>query len=432
MSFKNLIFILVVGVFTSHNLWAASPDQVYQEEYVFLKNQLESLKKRRQETKISLSRTKENLEKSVYTLEQNLSSLESKSEILKTKLSHFAEDQASEEQSSKKIEVVLSQMDDFLSKRGVKAQDFKEKQQKFLDFLRQGSSQYYFTGSVYNQRGEEISGEIYNIGHVFSYFKTKKGFVPLASHPETSKLFFTSEALPNLNQEGLTLVNLKEGAIREKESFLSVVQAKLKAGGAVGYVIIFLGFLGIFVALIRYSLIQSYSDYNEEDVRKIVNDIQSGHVDAAKKHLYDLKVTPLNHFLDILISSRNRSDEAYESLVMDEIMKIQNKVSKYGPYLLILAAVAPLLGLLGTVTGMIGTFDMITLYGTGNPKLLSGGIKEALVTTQMGLIVAIPAILVGNYLSSKALKTVSRFEEVATIIPKESSNKKVKNDELSI
>ncbi len=64
-----------------------------------------------------------------------------------------------------------------------------------------------------------------------------------------------------------------------------------------------------------------------------------------------------------------------------------------------MAAVSPLLGLLGTVTGMISTFDVITEFGTGNPKLLSGGISEALVTTELGLIVAIPALLLGHLLS---------------------------------
>jgi biopolymer transport protein ExbB len=67
---------------------------------------------------------------------------------------------------------------------------------------------------------------------------------------------------------------------------------------------------------------------------------------------------------------------------------------------MVVAAVAPLLGLLGTVTGMIATFDIITEFGTGNPKLLSSGISVALVTTELGLVVAIPALLIGNLLSA--------------------------------
>ena len=65
---------------------------------------------------------------------------------------------------------------------------------------------------------------------------------------------------------------------------------------------------------------------------------------------------------------------------------------------MVIAAVAPLLGLLGTVTGMISTFEIITEHGTGDPKMLSGGISEALITTQLGLVVAIPMLLLGNML----------------------------------
>jgi len=69
--------------------------------------------------------------------------------------------------------------------------------------------------------------------------------------------------------------------------------------------------------------------------------------------------------------------------------------------LAVIAAVAPLLGLLGTVTGMISLFEVITRFGTGDPKLLAGGISEALITTEVGLIVAIPILLIHNYLRNR-------------------------------
>ncbi|HHB94297.1 MAG TPA: MotA/TolQ/ExbB proton channel family protein, partial [Campylobacterales bacterium] len=74
---------------------------------------------------------------------------------------------------------------------------------------------------------------------------------------------------------------------------------------------------------------------------------------------------------------------------------------------------APLLGLLGTVTGMIATFDMITEYGTGDPKMLSGGISEALITTMFGLIVAIPLLLIGNLISGWAQNIKDSMEQSA-------------------
>jgi len=79
----------------------------------------------------------------------------------------------------------------------------------------------------------------------------------------------------------------------------------------------------------------------------------------------------------------------------------------------VIAAVAPLLGLLGTVTGMIATFDVITEFGTSDPKLLSGGIAIALTTTQLGLMVAIPFLLLGNMLSGWAERIKDDMEAAA-------------------
>jgi biopolymer transport protein ExbB len=91
-----------------------------------------------------------------------------------------------------------------------------------------------------------------------------------------------------------------------------------------------------------------------------------------------------------------------ESIVYEAILQESGPLDRFGSAILVIASVAPLLGLLGTVTGMIETFDMITEFGTGDPKLLSEGIAIALVTTELGLIVAIPALLLGSVLSAWA------------------------------
>jgi len=88
-------------------------------------------------------------------------------------------------------------------------------------------------------------------------------------------------------------------------------------------------------------------------------------------------------------------------------------LNRFGAVIMVIAAVSPLLGLLGTVTGMISTFDVITEFGTGDPKLLSGGISIALVTTQLGLIVAIPLLLLGNMLSGWAERIKDDIERSA-------------------
>ena len=95
------------------------------------------------------------------------------------------------------------------------------------------------------------------------------------------------------------------------------------------------------------------------------------------------------------------------------------------PFVAISAAAAPLLGLLGTVTGIMNTFSMIEIYGTGDVKTLSGGISEALITTEYGLIVAIPSLLLHAYLSSKARKISNRMETTGIAFLNESMRRAI-------
>jgi biopolymer transport protein ExbB len=112
-----------------------------------------------------------------------------------------------------------------------------------------------------------------------------------------------------------------------------------------------------------------------------------------------------------------RLDEA----VLKEIPKLEAGLSA----LKILAAIGPLMGLLGTVTGMIITFQQITLFGTGDPKLMAGGISQALVTTVMGLVMAIPLLLLHSYLSSRSGNLVQLLEEeTAGIIAEQAERSK--------
>ena len=97
---------------------------------------------------------------------------------------------------------------------------------------------------------------------------------------------------------------------------------------------------------------------------------------------------------------------------MDEaILKNTSPLEKGIGTIRLLAAVAPLLGLLGTVTGMIATFQSITLFGTGDPKLMAGGISQALVTTVIGLICAIPLLLLHNFVSTRSKDLIRILEE---------------------
>ena len=103
--------------------------------------------------------------------------------------------------------------------------------------------------------------------------------------------------------------------------------------------------------------------------------------------------------------------EALELKIDEAILKEVPRLEKYHSIIKVFAAVAPLLGLLGTVVGMIVTFQALTLFGTGDPKLMAGGISQALVTTMLGLIVAIPLVFLHSVLTSWSGTLIEVLEE---------------------
>ncbi|MGI9549343.1 MAG: MotA/TolQ/ExbB proton channel family protein [Bdellovibrionales bacterium] len=169
---------------------------------------------------------------------------------------------------------------------------------------------------------------------------------------------------------------------------------RIHQGGLVGYLIIL---------LLIFSLI-----FSGERFWKLRRQEQLLNLQIKSSKI--LKNNPLGEIQQVFESNKNKSTEVLE-LKMEEVIGRQTShIQKGLSTLKVLASIAPLLGLLGTVTGMIGTFQSITLFGTGDPKLMAGGISQALVTTVLGLISAIPLILIYNYLSTKAQNLVQIFE----------------------
>lgn len=180
------------------------------------------------------------------------------------------------------------------------------------------------------------------------------------------------------------------------------LQERIRQGKSIGFGIIFLGIVGLIIAAVRiFSLYQ---------IRKKV-----------RQQLKSLKTpTPDNPLGRIMEAYRKASHLTLENLEVKLDEAIQKEVAgleKGQSFLKLLAAVAPLLGLLGTVTGMITTFQSITLFGTGDPKLMAGGISQALVTTALGLVSAIPLLFSHSILSgfSRSLTAILEDQSIGLI-----------------
>jgi biopolymer transport protein ExbB len=105
--------------------------------------------------------------------------------------------------------------------------------------------------------------------------------------------------------------------------------------------------------------------------------------------------------------------ELIKEAMFEQILSARLKLQSWLPFVAICATSAPLLGLLGTVTGIMNTFSLMTEFGTGDPKTLSSGISEALITTEYGLIIAIPSLLLHAFLARKARGIIDDMEKKA-------------------
>jgi biopolymer transport protein ExbB len=169
------------------------------------------------------------------------------------------------------------------------------------------------------------------------------------------------------------------------------IKDRIEQGGIVGYCIIALGLIGLLIAVMRW-LALSTAD------RK---------VKAQLKRETASTDNPLGRVLAAYESNRGADTETIELKLSEAALKEMPNLTKGLLFIKVVSAVAPLMGLLGTVTGMIKTFQVITLYGAGDPKMMAGGISQALMTTVLGLVVAIPMVLLHTVVSGKSRKIVN-------------------------
>tara|TARA_B100001121_G_scaffold13208_1_gene10927 strand:+ start:1363 stop:2745 length:1383 start_codon:yes stop_codon:yes gene_type:complete len=183
---------------------------------------------------------------------------------------------------------------------------------------------------------------------------------------------------------------------------------RVNQGREVGYIIIIVGLFGIGIAFWKL-----FTLYNMGVAVK----------KQAKSKTHD-KSNPLGRVLAVGDEHMGKDIETLELKLAEAIMAERPAIERGIPVVKIISVVAPLAGLLGTVTGMIVTFQQITLFGTGDPKIMAGGISQALVTTVLGLVVAIPTTLLHSFANSSARGIINVLEEQSTGIVAEHSETK--------
>ena len=261
-----------------------------------------------------------------------------------------------------------------------------------------------FTTNVVNASGEENQQDVTRIG-AFNVISEGKY---LEFVPETQRLVelqrqpparFTGR-LDDLESasSGMYPVGLDPtrgqllGLLVQSPSLME----RIDQGKTVGYVIIVLGIFGVLIAVWRVLVLTAVGAKVNSQIKNIAQPNTNN---------------PLGRVLKVSQDAAGADIETIELKLGEAILRETPKLNSMLPLLKIISVVAPLLGLLGTVTGMIVTFQAITLYGAGDPKLMAGGISTALVTTVLGLCVAIPTVFLHTLVSSRARRLTQILQE---------------------
>lgn len=278
-------------------------------------------------------------------------------------------------------------------------------------------------GSFVDSSGMVRDGDILTIGKFSAVYKTggKTGFL---NYSESGRQFVALSVLPprsirrNLDRyiQGRTddvYLDFSGGAALRQITHKTTLADQIKNGGPIVWPILAIGLFALVIAIERTFFLKGVHANTDHVMGKVNELALQGKWHECDDIAKDERGRPAYNVLKAGLGARGEERETLESVLHEAILKELPRLERFLPALNIMGAIAPLLGLLGTVTGMISTFHIITLYGTGDPRMMSGGISEALVTTMLGLAVAIPIMLAHTFLSRRVEHIVGDMEEKA-------------------
>lgn len=283
------------------------------------------------------------------------------------------------------------------SKRVPTAKDFEVLLNELLNEMEASGEVTSFKTQIIDAKGQRVEQEVIRFG-VFSSATRNGDYLAWDIAQQSLK---TLAAQPSRKLEYASLVDGNAAPVvldpSRGELFalldrMPSLKERVEQGGIVGYLIIFLGLVSVLMALYQV-------------VRLLRTEL------GVRKQLADLSLisdhNPLGRVLKAAgVSSGTDSESTVEMRVDEAILKELSHIEQGQSFLKLMAAVAPLLGLLGTVVGMIATFQSITLFGTSDPKLMANGISQALMTTVLGLVVAVPVLFFHSLLVSRGRRMI--------------------------
>lgn len=263
-----------------------------------------------------------------------------------------------------------------------------------------------YSGTVVTPEGEKAQREITRVGNYnllsdgkYLTFDFKSGTVAELTRQPAAEYQSSAAALAG-STDGFTRVGIDPTGPSGGSLLTALINSpslpeRWHQGGVVGYIITGVGAFALLLALWRFLILAGIS----------------GKVNSQLKASKANTNNPLGRVLKVAEDNPGIDTESLELKLEEAVLKERPPIEAGLNILKIISMVAPLLGLLGTVTGMIVTFQAITIYGAGDPKAMAGGISGALVTTVLGLLVAIPTVLLHTMLNGRAKRIIHLLDE---------------------
>ncbi len=403
-------------------------ERAYAKEFAFLKAQKKMLTQRYETVTQQNSDKVNGAKKELQNLQDKVLQRNLKSENIESNLYRARSNAAAIDEDTSLIESVTQQSSDSLKPYGIEIKvDPKHYKENLKDIFVEAdklittlSTTRVEKGSFYLNDGTQINGELVKVGNIATFGVSQKvsgALVPAGDNklkvwkaPESASSATALSKHQDLKHLDIFIyenVTTEIEDVKEKTAY-SVIDS----GGIIGWVIISLGVVGLLLGLFRILFLMGAGMQTHSLTKAALVVLLKDGSDSALDFLREKKGSTAR-LLKATIRNLDRDREHIEDIVAETILHESGRLDRFGSAIMVIAAVAPLLGLLGTVTGMIATFDIITEFGTGDPKMLSGGISIALVTTELGLIVAIPLLMIGNLLSGWAEKIKDSMEHSA-------------------
>ncbi len=276
-------------------------------------------------------------------------------------------------------------------------------------------------GKAIDNRGLVQSGKVALIGPVALFAADSGGAAGLLQQelnkadPTVAKLdeslVAASQQLATTGQGELVLDPTLGSALKMSAMHKSLYE-QLKEGGVAMIPLLGMGIAAILLGLYKWWQLSRVRVATDKDLQQVLTHLTSGEQEKALKHAHsitgfagDMLATAIQHV--------DEKKEYIEEVLYEKMLGARTKLERGLPFLALAATTGPLLGLLGTVTGMIATFKAISSFGSGDPKMLAAGISEALICTATGMAVAIPSLLFHAFLSRRAKGLIGSMEQTA-------------------